>query len=360
MELQEYLRYYGLKSLEDKFQIVVNRHSTFENLICLKYHQYNSPMSEKIVRQCRGIILDEADNWRIISYSFDKFFNYGEPGSAQIDWNSASVFEKLDGSLMVLYFYGGEWRVQSSSRPDASGFVGEEQFTFEELFWQIWREQNYCLPDDTNYCYSFEMMSPFNRVIVEQNRNRLVLHGVRNIKSLEEEHSHTSLAARNYNWEIVSPSFFTNINEIIEQTANLDPKLQEGFIVVDDSFNRIKVKSPLYVAIHNSASSLSLSKLLQIYLQGEAAEFLTYLPQWKNLYENMKEKIARLSSSVEKEYQKYSQIQSQKEFAIAIALSNYKPFLFKLRSGKAKTVEQCLASMSHKTASKYVEEIIPP
>ena len=73
--------------------------------------------------------------------------------------------------------------------------------------------------------------------------------------------------------------------------------------------------------------------------------------------ENMKEKIARLSSSVEKEYQKYSQIQSQKEFAIAIALFKYKPFLFKLRSGKAKTVEQCLASMPSKTAVKYLEEI---
>ena len=357
MELQQYLRNYGLKSLEDKFKIVVNRHSMIDNLVCLKYHQYNSPMNEKIVHQCRGIILDEANDYKIVSYSFEKFFNYGEPGEAQIDWNSAKVSEKLDGSLMVLYFYDGVWRVQSSSRAKASGFVGEEQFTFEELFCEIWREQNYCLPNDINYCYSFEMMSPFNRVIVEQNRSRLVLHGVRNIRTLLEEDPQVHLKARDYNWEVVSSFDFTNINEITEKTANLDPKLQEGFVVVDDRFNRIKIKSPLYVAIHNSASSLSSSKLLQIHLQGEAAEFLTYLPQWKSLYEEMKEKIARLSNSVEKEHQKYSQIQSQKEFAIAIAQSKYKSFLFKLRSGKAKTVQQCLASMSHKAAYKYLEEM---
>lgn len=89
-------------------------------------------------------------------------------------------------------------------------------------------------------------------------------------------------------------------------------------------------------------------------MQREAAEFLTYLPQWKSLYEEMISTIALLSDSVKKEYQEYSQIQSQKEFAIAIAQSKYRSFLFKLRSGKVKTVQQCLALMPHKAAYKYL------
>ncbi len=59
-------------------------------------------MGEKIVQQCRGIILDEANNWQIVSYPYDKFFNYEESYAPQLDWSTAKIFEKLDGSLMTL------------------------------------------------------------------------------------------------------------------------------------------------------------------------------------------------------------------------------------------------------------------
>ncbi len=38
-----------------------------------------------------------------------------------LDWTSAAVYEKLDGSLAVLYYYKDEWWVSSSGMPDATG-----------------------------------------------------------------------------------------------------------------------------------------------------------------------------------------------------------------------------------------------
>jgi hypothetical protein len=48
--------------------------------------------------------LDEDNEWMPIAVPYYKFFNFGEPCAASIDWNSkVTVQEKLDGSLATLY-----------------------------------------------------------------------------------------------------------------------------------------------------------------------------------------------------------------------------------------------------------------
>jgi hypothetical protein len=38
--------------------------------------------------------------------------------AAAIDWTNAVVTEKLDGSLVTLYWYQGGWQVASTGTPD--------------------------------------------------------------------------------------------------------------------------------------------------------------------------------------------------------------------------------------------------
>ena len=68
------------------------------NLVLLKYDQLNSDLGNDIVQECRGLILD-SDTFDIVSYPFNKFFNYGESHAATIDWASAYVTQKLDGCV---------------------------------------------------------------------------------------------------------------------------------------------------------------------------------------------------------------------------------------------------------------------
>ena len=141
MELQEYLRENGLERLSQEYKIKINRHQKYPHLVCLKYSQIESPMAAKVVQQSRGIILNEKRNWDIVSYAYDKFFNYGEPLAVQIDWQKATVYDKLDGSLMILYYYDNKWQVQSSGTADGSGEVNGFNVTFAELFWQVWHHR---------------------------------------------------------------------------------------------------------------------------------------------------------------------------------------------------------------------------
>ena len=74
------------------------------NLILFKYNQIDSDFNEPIVNESRGIIL-EKNTWKVVAYAFDKFFNFGESYAAKIDWDSAVVEQKEDGSLIKVYFY---------------------------------------------------------------------------------------------------------------------------------------------------------------------------------------------------------------------------------------------------------------
>jgi hypothetical protein len=78
--------------------------------------------------------LDSKADWRVVCYPYNKFFNFGEPYAVtDIDWSSAVVYEKYDGSLATLYHYKGEWMVASSGVPDASGSI-DNNTTFRQLF----------------------------------------------------------------------------------------------------------------------------------------------------------------------------------------------------------------------------------
>jgi hypothetical protein len=344
MKLQAYLRNRGLENLCDEFKIKINRHSSFSNLVCLKYSQLESPMAETIVQQCRGIILNEANDWEIISYPYRKFFNYGEVHAPCLDWQTAKVYEKLDGSLMTLYYYRNKWRVQSSGSADASGKVYGNKFSFADLFNKVWQELNYQLPQETNCCFMFELMTPYNRIVVKQNCNNLILHGVRNLDSLQE--IDPSLWINRYNWQIVTTHSLKTLDEIILKTEQLDPLQSEGYIICDRYFNRIKVKSSEYVAISHLKDGFSTRRIIEIVITNEGEEFLSYYPEWTDLYNRIHASYEKLVAEIEANYAKYQTIYLQKDFAAAVINLPYAGILFALRSGKSSTIKQSLQNTS--------------
>ncbi len=80
-------------------------------------------MTSKVVQECRGLLVDEENNYRVISFPYTKFFNYNETCAVKIDWKSAKVYDKLDGSLAIMYHYKGKWYVASSSKPEGGGTI---------------------------------------------------------------------------------------------------------------------------------------------------------------------------------------------------------------------------------------------
>jgi hypothetical protein len=342
-----------LESLTRDLAIKVKRHGKYPQLVQLKYDQINSIMGDPIVQECRGIILDSEDNWRIVARPFDKFFNYGEGHAKAIDWASARVQEKLDGSLIILYHYDGEWQVATSGTPDASGQVNGCGFTFAELFWRVWAEGSYELPAEHcgDRCFMFELMTQYNRVVVHHKESKVATIGIRfhGGEEVNINEGHPEAWVKEARMPPMVRSFSLGTMEEIEKTfAHIDPFDQEGYVVVDKDFNRVKVKSPAYVAIHNLRDGFGPKRIVEIVRQNEASELLTYFPEWTKAFNEVKERYQGLITQLESVYEKIKHIENQKEFALALQAETVpmSGALYMLRAKKIPDLKTYLAQVT--------------
>ena len=362
---------HDLQSLKEKFAIDAKRHGQFPNLVLFKYNQIESPMGEKVVQHARGVILDESDNWKVVSWPFNKFFNYGEGHADSIDWSTAKVQEKLDGSLTTLYFYQGEWRVASSGMPDAAGNISSVELmssggrwnprpgmeinipgSFAEYFHQILALypdlQSQVLERTLNseYCFMFEMMGLLNKVVVPHYQARLVLLGARHLTTGME------LTGREANGtllrnaaEVVTEFPLTSMDGIVSTFTSMSPLQQEGYVVVDDEFHRIKVKHPGYVALHHAKDGMNPKSFLEIIRSGESEEVLVAFPEFKPMMDALTLKYRELESVLEADYQRLKDIPIQKDFALEALKTKCSGALFSLRAKKVVSIRQFLQEM---------------
>lgn len=341
LKLQDFLRSGRAPSeLEALYAIKAKRHQQYPNLVLFRYNQIESPFAEEIVRECRGIILDESDNWRVVSRAFDKFFNYGEGHAANIDWATARVQEKIDGSLAVLYWYDSKWHVATSGTPDASGDVNDFGITFAELFW---RNYKYELPVDNGYCFYFELTSPFNRVVVQHPTEGLTLLGARDLKTQLEVSSVDAhlMCGVPYVREFTLTSF----DEIAATFTEMSPLSQEGYVVVDGAFNRVKVKHPGYVALHHAKDGISRKAFVEIVRNGERSEVLSAFPEFKPMMDDAAARFDELSRQLEADYLRLCSIPVQKDFAVEAVKTRCPGALFAVRAKKADSIRGFLKDM---------------
>lgn len=350
MRVQMFLRGGGtLKDLEEVYAINIKRHQKYNNLVLLKYDQIDSPMNEKLVHECRGLILDESKDWEIICHPFDKFFNYGEGPAAEIDWGTAKFQEKLDGSLCTLYWYKGEWHVATSGTPDASGKINDTELTFKDLFWQVFEEECYDLPFPFENCFNFmfELMTKHNRIVVHHPVNKLRLIGMRNIGADVEyniEQYHIELRTPFKKVEVFP---LQTMDQAIESFNKIDPVRSEGYVVVDATFNRIKVKHPGYVALHQMKDSIVKSKraIVEVVRRNETSEFLTYFPEYREEFEDCTIRYHLLQQELLESYEKIKNIPVQKDFALEAVKTKCSGALFMLRSNKVDSIPSYLREM---------------
>ncbi len=217
----------------------------------------------------------------------------------------------VHNSLMTLYHYKDKWCIATSGNPDASGIVYNNlgtTITFKDLFWKVWNDLGYMLPFDIHrgLTFMFELMTPYNKVVVQHKTNNIVLHGIRNrLTGLELPVDRANLW---YNWKVCPTFKFNSIEEVIHNAGQLEPINNEGYIVVDSHFNRVKVKSPAYVALHYLRDTLSPRRMLEIVRANESEEFLNYFEEYKNVHQEIKSKylvlVNKINNTLEDIYKK--------------------------------------------------------
>jgi len=243
------------------YSVKVKRHAHRPNLVMFKYSQFESDFTNSVVRCCRGSVYDIREDGTVKPYlmPFFKFSNYGENGADPVNWHGIlHVRDKLDGSLLKLLKEpeGGDlWTTNGSfdvhvEVPELLPAQNEEHlpppYTFASLRDYALRgheEEIKRLP--TGWTFMFELTSPYNRIIVPYRETKLFFLGCRDPHGFE----HTpEWAAKEFAMTFATPQIFhlKNLDEVIEYCHAVDSDDREGFVVQDENFNRVKVKTDYY------------------------------------------------------------------------------------------------------------------
>ena len=359
MRLREFLRNNNIKDLE-KIGVYARQHPKYPNLWQFTYDQIESDKhkSNPLVIESRGVILDRDNDWVAVARPFDRFYNFGESCAATVDWMTSAVEEKVDGSLCIVYYYGGKWNVATKGSPDASGNVGINDFTFADLFWTVATKQGvYDFLNDranTLNTYLFELTSPYNKVVVYYPESKLTLLGVRCAATGKE----FGVA----NWEdeprvnVVKSYSFSSMEEMVAFAKNINGAEGEGFVVCDGNYNRVKVKSENYLALAHLKEGFGPRRVLEIIRNAETEEFQKYVdsfPEMKPLFDEVKTKYNELVLTLEADYAKIANIPSQKDFAFEALKTKVSGAMFEVRKHGV-SFQKYLAEMNIKSLANVL------
>lgn len=318
----------------DPYNLKISRDGDY---VIFKYNQISSDFTIPLVREARGIIFREND-WKCVSFPFLKFGNYGENYCPEIDWNTASVQEKVDGSL-IKFWYDYGWHISTNSTIDA--FLAELNDTKYQNFGQLVlegihnvfpNEHDFFNMLNTNCTYMFELVSPYNRVVIPYKEIKLYFLGIRDMNDGLEWNPEDSDVSYFFD---VPKRYNLHSLEDVQMAASKLPWDEEGYVVCDTNFNRVKIKSPEYIKAHYARSNgvITVERLVQIIIDGEQEEFLIYASDYEEELRKVEEtmhRIARCAIISMNDIFEAREFESRKEYANEVMKypSYAKDFLF--------------------------------
>jgi hypothetical protein len=325
LAVQQYLLTNSFDDLENELGIKTTRHESLP-LIILNYSMIDSPKTNPVVRDCRGLVL-HTDTHEVVAKSFNRFFNWGEvvEEMADFDFTDFSVQSKEDGSLVLLYYFDGKWcaNTRGSFAIDAMQF---QSFTWREAICKAVGESNLedvGMPLNPEHTFVCEFCSPWNKVVRRYEKPVLYLLSAFNNKTLEElTPAQCDGFARSAGMLRPIVYEFKSIEEIqgfLQEQAENDPTY-EGVVIRDRHNHRWKIKSATYLGLHRLKrnDTFNPKHLLPFILTGEDDELLTYFPEVKETFYEAKCRVLEEYIGVLETWADHHAIEDQKEFALSI------------------------------------------
>ena len=307
-----------------------------------------------VTLNARGLVTDENGN--IVARPFKKFFNMEE--NKHTPTEEFDVFEKMDGSLGILFYYQDRWvmatRGSFVSEQAVKGFEMLKNYDYEKLH--------------KNYTYLFEIIYKENRIVVQYEYDDLILLGMIETKTGYEVDLHkegTDVRLKNLidnlGFKVVRK--FDKVKSY-EPLKHFIPDSKEGYVVRFSNGDRIKIKGEEYLKLHKLMTNVSTTAVWEMLSEGrDVLELLKDVPD--EFYKKVKMYVLDLRYS----YLSYSEYAgkmhdkfrygkfndrypepTKKEFAEFLSMNNIDP---KVRS-------ICFAIWDNKSYDKIIWKYIKP
>jgi T4 RnlA family RNA ligase len=219
---------------------------------------------DEITLSCRGLVTD--NNGNIVARPWKKFFNMEE--GKHTPTSEFEVFEKMDGSLGILFYYEGNWvfatRGSFSSDQAIRGFEILKKYDYHKL--------------QKKFTYLFEIIYDENRIVCRYDFEDLILLSMIetetgyevNLYSDFEDLRYKNLI-NNIGLKLVKRydgiSDYTTLKGMISNNA-------EGFVIRFSNGDRMKIKGEEYLRLHKIMTNLSTTAVWGILSNGDNIEEL--------------------------------------------------------------------------------------
>lgn len=271
---------------------------------------------------CRGLIMNNL--YEIIARPFQKFFNLEESENLILPDEAFEVYEKMDGSLGILYWVDSEPFIATRG-----SFTSEQaKFATELLYTKYADAIKYLDPTKT---YLFEIIYPENRIVIDYgDEQKLVLLAIIDTKSGAE----IPLSNVDGFFEIVKR--YDGLNDL-QQLKTLEENNREGFVVKFNNGYRLKVKFAEYVRIHQIVTRVSTVNIWEYLKEGQdLLPILERVPD--EFYDWVKQTNAKLLNDfaqIEAEAKsEFKILATKKETALYYQTCKYPAILFKMMENR--------------------------
>ena len=245
---------------------------------------------DDITLQCRGLVTNSKGE--VVARPFKKFFNYEEHKPEDIPNENYIVYEKMDGSLGILFYY--EYELSDERRYNIwfnnNYETGMERFfdsnnlpDFDDPYyeptpktkgeWILATRGSFTSPQaikgkeilDRKYdvsslrkdnTYLFEIIYPENRIVVDyKGEEKLVLLGAIHTETSNEVPDSSLFFTQESGFELVT--IYKTWGEGYDLLKEEISKDREGYVIRFKSGFRMKIKGDEYVRLHKILTNIS-------------------------------------------------------------------------------------------------------
>lgn len=246
----------------------------------------------------RGLVLNRRTG-EVVAKPFPKFFNLGEMEQVSLTNlpnEKYEVFEKADGSLGIIFYFGGEWHVATRG-----SFSSEQAIKAQEIL----KRYDY-KHLSTQFTYLVEIIYPENKIIVNYgDQEMLVMLGSYHNATCSEVSPQAVKTMANLIGMPFVKTYGNTIEELIQLQKSL-PKDEEGFVVRFQSGLRVKIKGDEYMRIAKMISQMSPISFWEAMQDGKVGrEYVQQLPEeFRSEYEPMIDRLEQQYAQVLSDIQK--------------------------------------------------------
>ena len=271
---------------------------------------------------CRGLVI--CTDGKIMCLPMPRMFNLGEPQCPTLPDEPYTIWEKIDGSLILAWHDGNKWRCNTR------GCFDNEYIDAAIPYWQEMLCYDEVSPDITVMCEICIDNDTMPRAV--QHLPGLYLLAVRNRTTGEDIPL----------WDIQSSlpkakQIHATIDELVERRETVEGN--EGWVISFEGGLRIKVKTAWYLRLFRAIASMTPKRIRELMLTNEdwLQEFPDDLrPDAQVIGEQIEDARDKLVAQVLSAYEGLEYLSLRKDFALAV-MAEYPDIsseLFLMRDGR--------------------------